>query len=50
VNFPPEMKRLDQLIAAQERKIWRQARTVNPKPARPPRPAGSAVSDQLGAQ
>lgn len=44
VNFPPEMKRLDALIAAQEKKIWRQARTVNPRPARPPRPAGSSVS------
>jgi hypothetical protein len=50
VNFPPEMKRLDELIAAQERKIWRQARTVNPKPAKPTRPVGSAVSDQQGAQ
>ena len=50
VNFPPEMKRLEALIAAQERKIWRQARTVNPKPGKPPRPAGSAVSDQQGAQ
>ena len=52
VNFPPEMKRLDELLAAQDKKIWRQARTVNPKPAtRPARPVGSAVSlDQQGAQ
>ena len=51
VNFPPEMKRLDELIAAQEKKIWRQARAVNPKPAKPARPVGSAVSpDQQGAQ
>ena len=51
VSFPPEMKRLDELIAAQERKIWRQARTVSPRPATSPRPAGSAVSpDQQGAR
>ncbi|WP_157899838.1 SGNH/GDSL hydrolase family protein [Luteitalea pratensis] len=51
VNFPPEMKRLDELIAAQEKKIWRQARIVNPKPTKPARPVGSAVSpDQQGAQ
>jgi len=28
VNFPPEMKRLDERIAEQDQKIWRQARTV----------------------
>jgi len=51
VSFPPEMKRLDQLIAAQEKKIWRTARTVSPKPAaRPARPVGSAVSNQEGMQ
>ena len=51
VNFPPEMKRLDELIAAQEKKIWRQARTVHPKPTKPTRPVGSAVSPDLqGAQ
>jgi hypothetical protein len=51
VSFPPEMKRLDELIAAQERKIWRQARTVAPRPTRTPRPTGSAVSpDQQGVQ
>jgi hypothetical protein len=41
VNFPPEMKRLDELIAAQEKKIWQQARTVTPKPAKPGRPVVS---------
>ena len=51
VNFPPEMKRLDELIAAQEKKIWRQAKTANPRPAKPPRPAGSSVSpDAQGGQ
>lgn len=51
VSFPPEMKRLDELIAAQEKKIWRHARTVTPRPAKPPRPSGSAVSpDQQGVQ
>ena len=28
VNFPGEMKRLDERIAEQDQKIWRQARTV----------------------
>ena len=46
VNFPPEMKRLDELSAAQEKKIWRQAKVVNPRPAKPPRPAGSSVSPE----
>ena len=51
VNFPPEMKRLDELVAAQEKKIWRAARAVSPKPpGKPARPAGSAVSDQQGIQ
>lgn len=51
VNFPPEMKRLDELIAAQEKKIWKQARAVTPKPVTPPRPRGSAVSlDEQGAR
>jgi hypothetical protein len=51
VSFPPEMKRLDELIAAQEKRIWRQARTVGPRPVKPPRPTGSAVSpDQQGVQ
>ncbi|BCS35641.1 hypothetical protein TBR22_A48750 [Luteitalea sp. TBR-22] len=49
VSFPPEMKRLDELIAQQEKRIWKQARSI--KPATPPRPTGSAVSpDQQGAQ
>jgi hypothetical protein len=49
VSFPPEMKRLDELVAQQEKKIWKQARSL--KPPAPPRPAGSAVSpDQQGAQ
>jgi hypothetical protein len=50
VNFPPEMRRLDELVAAQEKKIWKQARTVMPRPGKAPRPTGSAVSDQQGAQ
>ncbi|MGV3517721.1 SGNH/GDSL hydrolase family protein [Luteitalea sp.] len=52
VNFPPEMKRLDELVAAQEKKIWKQARTVWPRPVTSPvRPAGSPVSpDQQGAR
>jgi hypothetical protein len=52
VSFPPEMKRLDELMAAQEKKIWRQARIVSPRPAsKPTRPTGSAVSpDQQGAR
>lgn len=49
VSFPPEMKRLDELVAQQEKKIWKQARSM--KPPSPPRPAGAAVSlDQQGAQ
>jgi len=28
VNFPPEMKRLDERIADQDQRIWRQARSV----------------------
>lgn len=46
VSFPPEMKRLDELIAAQEKKIWRHSRTFAPRPARPVRPTGSAVSNE----
>ncbi len=44
VSFPPEMKRLDELIAAQEKRIWRQARVVTPRPSTPRRPSGSPVS------
>lgn len=50
VNFPPEMKRLDELIDAQEKKIWRQARAVTPRPSRPARTSVSPVSDAQGAQ
>ncbi len=50
VNFPPEMKRLDELIAAQEKRIWRQARTVLPRPARPPRPTSPVSLDQQEAR
>lgn len=51
VNFPSEMRRLDELVAAQEKKIWKQSRTVMPRPSRPGRPTGSAVSnDGQGAQ
>lgn len=46
VSFPPEMKRLDELIAAQEKKIWRQARTVTPRPSTPKRPVSL---DEQGA-
>lgn len=51
VSFPPEMTRLDELIAGQEKKIWRQARTVARPAGKPARPTGSAVSpDQQGAR
>lgn len=43
VNFPLEMKRLDALIATQERRIWKQARNLTRSGAAPvARPAASS--------
>lgn len=57
VSFPPEMKRLDQMLAEHDRRIWRQARLVAqaasaPAPASRPavRPSGAASSPAGGVQ
>jgi hypothetical protein len=50
VNFPPEMKQLDSMIADQDRRIWRQARAMSRRGAssRTPPPAGSALPAAKG--
>ena len=49
VNFPPEMKQLDSMIAAQERRIWKQVRALAPGPSRPVERRPSSSSPQGGA-
>ena len=56
VSFPPEMKQLDEMVAAQDKKIWRQAAVVargaaSRAQARPGRrPAGSSSVPAGGAR
>ncbi len=47
VNFPPEMKQLDRLVAGQDRKAWRQAKLVS-RASRPASPRGSGSSRPSG--
>jgi len=46
VNFPPEMKQLDEMIARQERRIWAHARSVAKGSGATPRPSSSLVRRQ----
>jgi lysophospholipase L1-like esterase len=43
VNFPPEMKRLDAMVAGLDKRIWKQARTLARTAPAPARPAASSA-------